>query len=81
MEYWYNKVFAVRAGYFYEPKTKGSRQFFTFGAGVKYSVVNVDFSYLIPTLLNNPLARTYRISLSFDFDPAKKEKDPTTVSP
>lgn len=76
MEYWYNKTFAVRGGYFYEPKTKGARQYFTIGMGVKYSVINIDGSFLIPTLLNNPLQRTWRISLSFDFDAAKKEKDP-----
>lgn len=81
LEYWYNNVFAVRTGYFYEPKTKGSRQFFTIGMGVRYSVINIDGSFLIPTLLNNPLQRTWRISLSFDFDPAKKEKDPTAVQP
>jgi hypothetical protein len=77
VEYWYNNVFAVRTGYFYEPKTKGSRQFFTIGMGVKYSVINIDGSFLIPTLLNNPLQRTWRISISFDFDAAKKEKEPT----
>jgi hypothetical protein len=81
MEYWYNNVFAVRAGYFYEPKTKGSRQFFTFGAGVKYSVINVDLSYLIPTLLNNPLQRTWRVSIGFDFNAAKKTEDPSAVTP
>lgn len=81
LEYWYNNVFAVRTGYFYEPKTKGSRQFFTIGMGVKYSVINIDGSFLIPTLLNNPLQRTWRISLSFDFDPAKKEKDPSATTP
>ncbi|MBK9284502.1 MAG: type IX secretion system outer membrane channel protein PorV [Sphingobacteriaceae bacterium] len=80
-EYWYNNVFAFRAGYFYEPKTKGSRQFFTFGAGVKYSIINIDGSYLIPTVLNNPLQRTWRISISFDFDAAKKKEDPAATAP
>ena len=81
LEYWYNNTFAIRSGYFYEPKTKGSRQFFTVGMGFKFKVINVDVSYLIPTLLNNPLQRTWRITLSFNFDPAVKEKDPTTVQP
>lgn len=81
MEYWYNQVFAARAGYFYEPKTKGARQYFTIGASMRYSVINVDLSYLIPTALNNPLQRTWRVTLSFNFDPAKKEKDPAAVSP
>lgn len=71
-EYWYNNIFGVRAGYFYEPKTKGARQYFTAGFGVKYSVINIDGSYLIPTKLNNPLQRTWRISISFEFDGVKK---------
>jgi len=81
MEYWYNNVFAFRAGYFYEPKTKGSRQYFTFGAGVRYSIINIDGSYLVPTAINNPLQRTWRISISFDFDAAKKKEDPAAVAP
>jgi hypothetical protein len=76
IEYWYNNVFAARAGYFYEPKTKGSRQFFTFGAGVKYSIITIDGSFLVPTVLNNPLQKTWRISITFDFDAAKKKDDP-----
>jgi hypothetical protein len=81
LEYWYNNTFAIRTGYFYESKTKGSRQFFTVGMGFKFKVINVDGSYLIPTLLNNPLQRTWRITLSFNFDPAVKEKDPSAVQP
>jgi hypothetical protein len=81
LEYWYDKTFAVRAGYFHEPKTKGSRQFFTLGMGVRYSFIHIDGSFLIPTLLNNPLQRTWRISLSFDFEAPKKEKDPSAIQP
>ncbi len=76
LEYWYNKIFALRVGYFHEPKTKGARQYFTMGVGVKYSVINIDGSYLIPTKLNNPLQRTWRISISFEFDGVKKTKEP-----
>jgi len=68
VEYCYNKIFAVRAGYFHEAKTKGARQFFTVGAGFNFKVIGVDFSYLIPTLINNPLQRTWRVTLSFNFD-------------
>ena len=75
-EYWYNNIFAMRAGYFYESKSKGSRQFFTVGASFKYSIINIDGSYLIPTKLNNPLQRTWRISISFEFDAVKKVKQP-----
>jgi hypothetical protein len=66
VEYWYNKLFAIRFGYFYENPTKGNRQFFTLGAGIKYNVFGLDFSYLIPTKQRNPLENTLRFSLSFD---------------
>lgn len=76
LEYTYNNVFSVRGGYFYENKTKGGRQFFTAGLGFRLSVITLDASYLIPTRLNNPLQNTWRITLSFMFDPAKKEEKP-----
>ncbi len=66
-EYWYNKVFALRAGAFYEDETKGNRKFFTLGAGLRYNVFGLDFSYLIPVdTRHNPLQNTIRFALSFD---------------
>lgn len=75
MEYWYNKLFAIRAGYFYEHPKKGNRQYFTIGAGVKYNVFGLDFAYLIPTKQKNPLENTLRFSLTFDFDAFKSQND------
>lgn len=67
-EYLYNKQFGVRFGYFYEAATKGNRQFLTAGLTVKYSVVGLNFSYLIPTTIQrNPLDNTLRFTLLFDF--------------
>ncbi|MEI7661322.1 MAG: type IX secretion system outer membrane channel protein PorV [Bacteroidota bacterium] len=71
-EYWYNKLFSVRAGYFYESKHKGDRQFFTIGAGLRYNVFGLDFSYLIPVKSNNPLQNTLQFTLLFNFDVNKK---------
>ena len=67
VEYWYDKQFAIRAGYFYENATKGNRKYFTLGAGLKYNVFGLDFAYLIPTQQRNPLENTLRFSLIFDF--------------
>jgi hypothetical protein len=67
-EYWYNKLFAIRAGYFWESKYKGDRQFFTLGAGLRYNVFGLDFSYLIPIQNNNPLQNTLQFTLLFTFD-------------
>jgi len=72
-EYWYNKQFAIRAGYFYENVNKGNRKFFTAGAGLKMNVFALDFSYLIAAQ-NNPLANTLRFSLLFDFDAFNKQR-------
>lgn len=73
-EYWYNKQFALRAGYFYEDVSKGNRKFFTAGAGLKMNVFALDFSYLLPVAQNNPLANTLRFTLSFDFEAFNKQR-------
>jgi hypothetical protein len=70
-EYMYNDQFALRAGYFYEDKTKGNRKYFTVGAGLKYNVIGLNFSYLIPSgngVTRNPLSNTLRFGLTFDID-------------
>jgi hypothetical protein len=77
MEYWYDKLFALRVGYFYEHPTKGNRKFFTLGAGLKYNVFGLDFAYLIPTQQHNPLQNTLRFTLSFDFDAFKSQNKPS----
>lgn len=69
-EYWYNNLFAVRAGYFNESKFKGNRKYITAGFGLKYQVFTLDVAYLVPFEQNNPLAETLRFSLSFNFDKA-----------
>jgi len=68
IEYWYDKQFALRAGYFYEHPTKGDRQFFTFGAGLKYNVFGLDISYLVAAKSINPLANTLRFTIKFEFN-------------
>lgn len=73
MEYWYNKQFALRTGYFYENPNKGDRQYLTLGAGLRYNVFNLDFAYLIANQQKSPLANTLRFSLVFNF--AAVEKD------
>jgi hypothetical protein len=72
LEYWYNNQFALRAGYFHENESKGNRKYFTAGAGFKLKGFNIDFSYLMPTVSNHPLARTLRFSLAFDINALKK---------
>ena len=71
LEYWYQDQFAVRAGYYYEDKTKGDRKYFTVGLGARYNVFTLNASYLVPSgagINRNPLSNTLRFTLSFDFD-------------
>jgi len=70
LEYWYAQQFAVRGGYFWEHENKGNRKFFTLGAGFRYNVIGIDFSYLIPVESKNPLEHTLRFSLLINFDAA-----------
>ena len=41
LEYWYDKQFALRTGYFYENPNKGNRQYLTMGMGIKYNVFSL----------------------------------------
>lgn len=64
VEYWYNNVFAVRSGFFYENKNKGNRKYINFGAGFKYNNLGIDISYLVSVSgKNSPLANTLRFTL------------------
>ena len=75
MEYWYDKQFAFRAGYFNESKFKGNRKYFTLGAGLRYNVFGIDLAYLIPTDQRNPLENTLHFTLTFDFNGDKATKE------
>ena len=68
VEYWYDKQFAVRAGYYREHELKGDRKFLTVGVGIKYNIFGLNLSYLAPTNnRRNPLDNTLRFSVLFDF--------------
>lgn len=69
LEYWYNDLFAARAGIFLEDATKGNRKFVTLGAGIRYNVFGLDFAYLASLQQSHPLQNTLRFSLNFAFDP------------
>ena len=74
-EYWYQKQFAVRAGYFYENKDNGDRQYITAGLGVKYNIFQINASYIVPQgsgTTRNPLSNTVRFSLLMEFDKIEK---------
>ncbi len=66
-EYWYADVIAFRLGYFTEPAVAGDRQFYNFGAGVRYDIFRLDFSFINTLEANHPLANTMRFSLLVDW--------------
>ncbi|MBT0607488.1 type IX secretion system outer membrane channel protein PorV [Aequorivita echinoideorum] len=67
-EYWYQDVFALRAGYFNESEEKGSRKFASLGAGFRYTSISIDISYLFSTSrVVSPLEGTLRFGLTFNF--------------
>ena len=71
LEYGYNDQFFFRTGYFYESQNQGDRQYFTLGVGLKYNVIGLNFSYIIPSgsgVSRNPLSKTIRFGLVFDID-------------
>jgi len=68
MEYWYEQLVALRAGYFTETTAGGNRRFFTFGAGLRYDMYGFDFSYINTIEEAHPLANTLRFTFVVDFD-------------
>ena len=67
-EYLYQDSFAMRMGYFHENPDKGARQYFSLGAGFRYTAIKVDVSYLFSaSRVKNPLENTLRFSLTFNF--------------
>lgn len=68
VEYSYNNQFMVRGGYFHESEKQGNRKYFSFGAGFKMNVFQLDAAYLISSAESNPLDQTIRFSLGFDMD-------------
>lgn len=67
LEYWYRDLFALRAGYFYENPYNGNRKFLTFGSGIRWNIIGVDFSYIYALEEHHPLANTMRFSLLLNF--------------
>ena len=62
LEYWYDKKVALRWGYFFEDPAHGNRNFMTYGAGLRYDIYGLDFSY-ISAKEDHPLSDTLRFTL------------------
>jgi hypothetical protein len=74
LEYWYNNVFALRGGFFYENRNKGDRKYFTTGIAFQYNIFGIDISYLASLKRNSPLANTLRFTLRFKLGDSSKPK-------
>lgn len=68
LEYWYDQLFALRTGYYYEHPDNGNRRFLSFGAGLRYNIFGVDLSYLYALEEESPLSNTLRVSVLLDFN-------------
>jgi Type IX secretion system protein PorV len=81
-EYAYQDQFFVRVGYFYEDPSQGDRKYFTAGVGLKYNVIGLNFSYLVPSgngVTRNPLSNTIRFGIVFDLDKNDNSSGSTTT--
>lgn len=70
IEYSYRDRFALRSGYNYQHPEKGNNSYLTLGAGFKYTILSIDFAYLVGSN-NSPLANTLRFGLQVRFDRKK----------
>jgi hypothetical protein len=75
VEYWYNKVFAARLGYFNEAKSKGNRKYLTFGVGFQKDNFAFDGAYIVPSnQREHPLAETWRITVMLQIPNTDKSR-------
>ena len=66
---WINLLFGLVI--FMKSQDQGGRQYFTMGVGLKYNMLGLNFSYLMPSgcgITRNPLSNTIRFGLVFDLD-------------
>jgi type IX secretion system protein PorV len=71
LEYSYMDQFLFRMGYYYQDPSQGDLKYFSMGVGLKYNVMTLNFSYLVPSgsgTNRNPLSNTLRFGLAFDLD-------------
>jgi len=71
IEYVYADQLFLRGGYHYEDASQGGVKYFTFGVGLKYNVITINLSYLVPSgngITKDPLSNTIRFGLAFDLD-------------
>lgn len=74
LEYSFQGAFLIRTGYFNESVEKGSRRYFTMGAGFNLNFIDIDISYLFSTSrVRNPLENTIRFSLSMNLDQSSSQ--------
>ena len=82
VEYWYNKSFAARVGYFNEASNKGNRKYLTLGLGFTKNRFGIDVAYLVPTAKReHPLAETLRFTLHFNINENPVADESVTDNP
>jgi hypothetical protein len=82
IEYWYNKTFAARLGYFNEASNKGNRKYLTIGLGFHKNRFGIDVAYLVPTAKReHPLAETLRFTLLFNIAENPVSEESVTDNP
>ncbi|WP_461450586.1 type IX secretion system outer membrane channel protein PorV [Mucilaginibacter sp.] len=72
-EFLYDKMFALRTGYYFENQDTGGRHYLTLGVGFKYTDFGFDFSYLAASQQNSALANTLRFTLTANFGSTKQQ--------
>ena len=82
-EYAYQDMFFLRLGYYYEDPSKGDLKYFSTGVGLRYSAMELNFSYLVPSgsgTNRNPLSNTLRFGLVFYLDKGGNDNNNTSNS-
>jgi hypothetical protein len=75
VEYEYNNLLFLRAGYCYEPETIGNRRYPTLGAGLSYKLLKYNFSYVVASQQQSPIANALRFSVTLDLNRLSNQRE------
>ncbi|HEC42210.1 MAG TPA: type IX secretion system outer membrane channel protein PorV [Bacteroides sp.] len=69
LEYWFREMITLRIGYLQQHETKGNRKYISLGTGIRSKYLSLDVSYWIPKIDDNPMKKTFHITLAAQIDP------------
>ncbi|MCX6153416.1 MAG: PorV/PorQ family protein [Candidatus Kapabacteria bacterium] len=67
-EYWYEHIFALRLGHYFEPAVMGNRSYYTFGCSFHYYFAQLDLRYATSSGITQDFTNGFKFTLKIAGD-------------